>query len=270
MSKTMSITHAENTLIHDTIIYDMFSTLEMWTSVMFPLHLKQLIFLPSLSALSNIKNLSDFFDSTFCSKPPLCSLFHSQFSPIRLGIHVQQTAMNFFFHVPHFSHYYVATANTTPSRFTTFGFHAQCLGNSIYSIFVDSGLNGANPKRKDISMLEGNFIGSSPSVPSASWPVAYNITRHRLLCEAFSHLAFTLSRITIKTLSLAPGFKYQSFLPSNPHLNSLGQPSFRLGRRWHRDTSSPRPSKNCGSIYVRPHPHHMGFGKSLVGVQLGC
>ena len=110
-SKTMSITHAVNTLIHNTVIYDMFSTLEMWTSVMFPLHLKQPIFLPSLLALSKIKNLSDFFNSTFSSKPPLCSLFHSQFSPIR-RIHVQQTAMNFFFHVLLFSHQYVATANS--------------------------------------------------------------------------------------------------------------------------------------------------------------
>jgi len=72
-SKPMSITRAANTLTCDTIISDKSSIPGMWTSVPFPLHPKQLIFSPSLSASSNIRKLSNFFHSTLSSKPPLFS-----------------------------------------------------------------------------------------------------------------------------------------------------------------------------------------------------
>ena len=88
----------------------------------FPLHPKQLIFSPNLSASSNIRKLSNFFDSILSSKTPLFSLqwLHALYqasillsflftivdnlSPIRLHVHVQQPQSNFFLHVPHFSH----------------------------------------------------------------------------------------------------------------------------------------------------------------------
>jgi len=76
-SKTTSITHGANTLTRNTLISDMSSIPAMRTSVPFPLHPKQVIFSPSLSASSNIRKLSNFLDSTPSSKPPLCSLFDS-------------------------------------------------------------------------------------------------------------------------------------------------------------------------------------------------
>jgi len=94
--------------------------------------------------------------------------------------------MQLLYHVSHFSHHYVTTANITPSPLLDF-MHSPW--ETVYNLlfFVYSGLNGTKSKRKDISMLEGHFIGSSPSFPEVASPL-FHIKLTFLLLTTLSSL----------------------------------------------------------------------------------